>query len=68
MEKTPFLSVDQVADILEVSNRTVLNLIHRGRFPGAHKIDPESIRSPYRIPKPDLESYIAKQRGERPTL
>jgi excisionase family DNA binding protein len=59
-----FLSVHQVAEILQVTPRTVRNLISRGRFPGAYKIDPESNRSPYRIPKEDLEVHLEKQRSQ----
>lgn len=55
-------TVDEVATILEVSPRTVRNLIKRGRLPGSHKLDPQSEKSSYRIPKKDLEDYIRLQK------
>ena len=55
------LSVDQVAQVLEVSPRTVRNLIKRGRFPNAKKMDPLAQKSTYQIPKSDLDEYIELQ-------
>ena len=56
-----FMTVEQVASLLQVSKRTVLNLINRGRFPGAAKIDPLSLRSTWRIPNQDLKAYQQKR-------
>ena len=64
MQSKSFYTVDEVAAILQVTDRTVRNLINRGRFPGAHKIDPDLSRSPYRIPKTDLEKFIQRQRKQ----
>ncbi len=51
------LTVTQVAELLQVSNRTVRNLIKRGHFPQARKIDPSRWRSSWRIPQEDVNSY-----------
>jgi excisionase family DNA binding protein len=57
------LSVSQVAVILKCSHRHVLNLIQRGAFPNAYKLDPSS-KSVYRIPKKDVDQFIKQQRGK----
>jgi excisionase family DNA binding protein len=57
-------TVEQVASILNVSSRTVRNLINRNRFPNAYRIDPGA-KSAYRIPKPDLDAFLLLQRGKR---
>jgi len=57
-------TTNEVAALLKVTPQTVINLINRGRFPGAYKIDPLSINSAYRIPIGDVEKYIEKQRGK----
>jgi excisionase family DNA binding protein len=59
-----FLSTNEVADRLQVSHKTVINLINRGKFPGAHKIDPEKQRSSYRIPEQEVKDYIDKLLGD----
>ena len=56
-------SVDEVAEILEVSPRTVRNLTSRGRLPGSYKLDPLKEKSSFRIPKSDLENYIRMQKS-----
>ena len=56
------LTVEQVAATLNVTARTVRNLIKRGRFPGAYKIDPQATKSTYQIPKADLEHFIELQK------
>ena len=57
MEKT-YLTSEEVARQLGVNSRTVRNLIHKGRFPGAYKVDPYARNSPYRIPPEDLQAYL----------
>jgi len=44
------LRVTEVAALLGVSPKTVRNMIDRGHFPGARKIDPTRRNSPYLIP------------------
>jgi len=61
-----YLTVDQVANMLNVTNATVTNLINRGRFPGAYKIDPLVKNSHFRIPREDVEKFIELQRGQGP--
>ncbi len=55
----PILSVSEAARLLGVTPRTVRNLIVRGRFPGAFRIDPLARRSNYRIPLDDIERFLA---------
>ena len=57
---TQFYRVEQVAAILGVTPRTVHNLIARGRFPGAHKIDP-ACKSVWRIPVGEVQQYQNQQ-------
>ena len=57
-----FYTVSEVADILKVSWKTIVRMIHNGHFPGAYRIDPLKPRSPYRIPKSDVSDFIEKYR------
>ena len=47
------------AEILGVSQRTIRNLIARGRFPGAFKIDPKSIKSSWMIPVAEIYNFAS---------
>ena len=46
--------------------RAVSRLIHRGVFPGAHKLDPSKRTSPYLIPVVAVDAFLAaeKKRGQ----
>jgi transcriptional regulator with XRE-family HTH domain len=57
------LTVDQVATKLNVSPRTVRNLIKRGRFPNAKKMDPLAEKSTYQIPETDVHNYQNLQKS-----
>ena len=58
------LSTKEVARILEVTQRTVQNLNHRGEFPNARKMNPEKTNSPLRIPATDLQDYLERIRPQ----
>ena len=62
MTNKSYYLVDEVAEILNVTPRTVRNLIARGRFPNAYRIDPSNNRSHHRIPVSDLEKFLEKQK------
>lgn len=53
-----YLTTKEIADQLKVTERTIINLIGRGYFPGARKIDPTRRNSPYRIPSLDFKNYL----------
>jgi excisionase family DNA binding protein len=57
------LTVQETAAFLGVSLRTVMNLIARGRFPGAYRLDPGVERSPYRIPVEDVKKFDENRKG-----
>ena len=59
-----YMTVAEVAQRMQVTTRTIHRLIERGHFPGAHKIDPTRKRSPYRIPKVDVETFLKSHWGE----
>ncbi|MHB8132898.1 MAG: helix-turn-helix domain-containing protein [Anaerolineaceae bacterium] len=56
--QTQTLSVNQVAEILQVSPRTVRNLCIRGRFPEAYKFDHLAKRSDWIIPAQNLNEFM----------
>jgi len=58
MTETYVLTTHDIAERLAVTERTVVNLIHRGYFPAARKIDPRRRNSPYRIPESDYQRYL----------
>lgn len=60
---TDKLRVSEVAGVLGISQNAVRDLIKRGHFPGAHKIDPTR-KSVYLIPRQDLEKFLRRQQGE----
>lgn len=62
-EQMIFLSVNSTAERLRVSPRTVLNMIERGRFPGAYKIDPLAETSAWRIPVEAVEKFEELRKG-----
>ena len=53
-----YLTTKEIADQLQVTERTVTNLIRRGYFPGARKIDPRRLNSPYRIPESEFKNFL----------
>jgi len=55
------LKVSEVAKRLGVTRITVWNMIQRGSFPNAHKVDPNK-KSMYLIPEKDLEDLLARQK------
>lgn len=55
---TELIRVSEAAALLQVHPQTVRNLIIRGYFPGAQKIDPARTNSPIRIPKEEVKQYI----------
>lgn len=57
-------SVEQAANILGVSARTIRNWIKKGRFPNAYKLDPQSKKSSYKIPKIDVDSFLRERQDE----
>jgi len=56
-----FLRVAKVAEKLGIDVSTVRDLISRGHFPSARKIDPTRRNSPILIDPIDLEKYQQKQ-------
>jgi len=59
-EPKSFYSVNEVAEILQVSDRTVRNMIDSGTLSGA-KIDPSKAKSTWRITRSSLESYLSRR-------
>ncbi len=58
-------TTEEVAEILNVTKRTVRNLIKRGRFPNAFRTDPEIPKSHHRIPASDVERFLERQREKK---
>ena len=56
MEERPYLSANEIAEILGVDPRTVHRLIKSGELP-AHRIGKE-----YRIARVDFETYMRRTR------
>ena len=64
MSKTPQnLSTTEAAEMLEVSKRTVINMIERGSI-NAYKIDPGA-KSVYRIPHSEIERILRERANPR---
>lgn len=63
IDYTEFVTVREAADHMKVSTRTIRNLIDRGAFPGAARIDPSSEKSTWRIPRKELKAFLANIKG-----
>jgi excisionase family DNA binding protein len=55
------LTTKEVAELMRVSQSWIPVLVRRGHFPGARKLDPTRINSPLRIPRAEVEKFIASQ-------
>lgn len=56
------IRVSEAARQLQVTPATIRNMIERGHFPGATKIDPTLRNSPLRIPEDEIKAYIAQRK------
>lgn len=63
--KNQWIRVSKAAQLLQVTPATVRNLIDRGHFPGASKIDPTRRNSPIRIPQSEIDQYLQDKANER---
>jgi len=59
-----FLTAEEVAERLGVTDRTVRNMVLRGSFPNAFKLDPTTPRSSWRIPEADVIRLEQMRRGQ----
>lgn len=59
-EQRSFYTVAEVAEMLQVSDRTVRNMIERGTLE-ATKIDPSATKSSYRIDRLSFESFLSRR-------
>lgn len=67
-QKPDLIRIKDAAKMLQVSPATIRNMIDRGKFPGAVKIDPSRRNSPYRIPRQEILKAIAEQLSDRSAL
>lgn len=58
---TDYIRVTEAARLLQVTPATIRNMIDRGRFPGARKIDPSLKNSPYRIPRSEIDQALPQE-------
>jgi excisionase family DNA binding protein len=58
-----YLTVQEVAESLRITTRTVMTMIESGSFPNAFKAG-EASNSPWRIPKADVEQFIQRRQRE----
>jgi len=54
------LRTGEVAKRLGVTRKTIWNMIQRGSFPNAIKLDPDA-KSIYLIPEEDIDNLLKKQ-------
>lgn len=55
----PALTLQEVSEILNISNQTVTRLIKRGEFPKAFRIG-DAPNAPWRIPREDVVKFIQR--------
>ena len=58
-----FLTVEQTAERLNVTDRTIRNMIVRGSLPGSYRIDPQMPKSPWRVPLTAVERIEQQRLG-----
>lgn len=56
-------SVEEAAERLGITVRTMQNWLARGVFPGAYKSLPGGVTSPWQIPESDLARVEEQRRG-----
>ena len=54
------LKITEVAELIRATPQTVRNLVRRGYFPRAYKIDPTRPNSHLRIPAEDVQAYLKR--------
>lgn len=59
-------SVQEAADLLGASTRSVHNWREAGDFPNASKLNPNRRTSPWRIPGSDLLAFLEARRNGSP--
>jgi len=64
MKTDNLLTTKEAADMLGVSDQTVINWIKDGVFPNAYKLNPKKSNSPIRIPKGDVTEVKAGRRAK----
>lgn len=65
MKKDQDLNTKQAADLLKVSDQTIINWMRDGLFPNAYKLNPTKKNSPIRIPRADIDKALDAQRKAR---
>lgn len=61
MTDTKYLTSKQAADLIGCHWATIGDLVKRGHFPNARKLDPTKRNSPYRLPLDEVEKFIKTQ-------
>ena len=61
MVKNSGFTTSELAKLIGCTNRTIRNMIDRGRFPNAHKLDPDSESSTWIVPFTDYHNYLQKK-------
>lgn len=61
MKKSDMISTRQAAEILGVSDQTVINWTREGIFPNAIKLNPTKRNSPIRIPRGEVDKVRKEQ-------
>lgn len=56
MTEKAFYRVDEVAEMFDVTTRTIQLWLRAGRFPNAKRLNPDLERSPWLIPAADIEA------------
>jgi predicted DNA-binding transcriptional regulator AlpA len=64
-EENELLTAPEVGKILGVTSRSINVWCESGDFPNAYRINPSRPRSHWRIPRGDVDAFIAKRRAQR---
>jgi excisionase family DNA binding protein len=59
------MTVTEAGQLLGVTAATIGQWCKAGYFPNAYRINPRMRRSPWRIPKRDIEAFIEERRQQR---
>ena len=61
MSENELLTTKEAAVLIGCHYATVPDLVKRGHFPNARKLDPTRKNSPLRIPRQDVENFVKSQ-------
>ncbi|MCI0550885.1 MAG: helix-turn-helix domain-containing protein [Anaerolineae bacterium] len=59
------MTASEAANMLGVTSAAITHWCKAGYFPNAYRVNPRKAKSPWRIPKRNLEAFVDERRQQR---